>query len=156
MSTGVEKGFSLDEFDDIVVGAGSAGCVLANRLSADPRRRVLLLEAGQRDRSPLISMPKGVAKLMTGPRHAWTFPVEAPGDAPTRPPEVWLRGKVLGGSSSINGMIYSRGHRLDYEDWNTLGGPGWGWEEMKAAYRAIDMGIIRPYGRETMSAAAAR
>jgi len=128
----------LDDFDYVIVGAGSAGCVLANRLSADPSVRVLLLEAGIKDSSPLISLPKGIAKLMTGPKRAWRFPVTQPRAQGKPTTEVWSRGKVLGGSSSINGMIYSRGHRLDYEDWNALGGPGWGWEEMKAAYCAIE------------------
>ncbi len=125
-------------YDYIIVGAGSAGCVLANRLSADPAVRVLLLEAGIKDSSPLIALPKGIAKLMTGAKHAWRTPVTQerfPGVAPT---EVWSRGRVLGGSSSINGMIYSRGHWLDYEDWGALGGDEWGWDVMRAAYCAVE------------------
>lgn len=125
-------------FDFIIVGAGSSGCVLANRLSADPANRVLLLEAGGSDRHPYISMPKGMAKLVRHPRFTWAFPVNQQRRADIPAGEVWIRGKALGGSSSINGMIYSRGHAQDYEEWNTLGGPGWGWEEMKAVYRQME------------------
>ena len=125
----------MREPDYIIVGAGSAGCALAYRLSADPQRSVLLLEAGRRDRSPLLSMPKGIARVMTAPAHTWQFPVEESG---TEAPEVWRRGRVLGGSSSINGMIYSRGHPLDYEDWKAVAGPAWGWDNMRAAYRAME------------------
>lgn len=110
----------------IVVGAGAAGCVVANRLSADPNVRVLLLEAGGPDRSPLIHMPAGFTKL-TSPDVNWGFetvPQKALDDRRMHFPQ----GRTLGGSTSINAMIYIRGHRLDYDEWCALGNKGWGYE----------------------------
>jgi len=128
----------MSAYDIIIVGAGSTGCVLANRLSADGRRRVLLIEAGGEDRNPLISMPKGMAKLVTNPRHAWHFPVQQ-ARVPGQPSaEVWVRGKGIGGSSSVNGMIYVRGQPQDYEAWAQQAGDQWGWAAMKAAFKAIE------------------
>ena len=99
---------------------------------------MLLLEAGGNDSHPYVGIPKGIAKLVQHPRFTWTFPIKQPRGPNLATNEVWIRGKSLGGSSSINGMIYSRGHPQDYEEWNTLGGPGWGWEDMKAVYRQIE------------------
>lgn len=121
-------------FDTVIVGAGSAGCVLANRLSADPLRRVCLVEAGPRDRSPLIHIPAGI--LATIPRRYvnWAFETEPqPGLGGRRGYQP--RGRVLGGSSSINAMIYMRGHPGDYDDWAALGNPGWSYADVLPMFR---------------------
>lgn len=116
-------------YDYIIVGAGSAGCVLANRLSADPANRVLLLEAGPRDWNPFIHMPAGLAKLVNFKSLNWNYSTE-PEPALNNRRLYWPRGKVLGGSSSINAMCFIRGHRSDYQDWAAAGNPGWGWDEV--------------------------
>jgi choline dehydrogenase len=115
-------------YDYVIVGAGSAGCVLANRLSADTNTTVLLLEAGKRDTSPFIHMPAGVGQLIAGKAYNWGFytaPEAALGDRRL----YWPRGKGFGGSSSINGMVYVRGHAQDYDRWRQLGNDGWGYAE---------------------------
>jgi len=121
----------------IIVGAGSAGCVLANRLSENRAHQVLLIEAGPEDKSPLIGMPKGFGKLLSDPKHAAYTPVAAhAGNA--RRQETWARGKMLGGSSAINGMVYMRGHPADYDEWAALGATGWGWAEIAKSFKAIE------------------
>ena len=117
---------AADAYDYVVVGAGSAGCVLANRLSARRELRILLLEAGGSDRHPLIQMPAGIV-LLLGNRHInWRYRTEPEPQLLERR-LYWPRGRVLGGSSTLNAMCYTRGHRLDYEEWAAAAAPGWGY-----------------------------
>jgi choline dehydrogenase len=128
---------SNEEADFVIVGAGSAGCVLANRLSENGRHRVVLLEAGPRDRNFWIHLPIGYGKTMWDPRINWRFETE---------PELsmmgrriyWPRGRVLGGSSSINGLIAIRGQAEDYDGWRQLGNEGWGWDDVLPYFRKME------------------
>ncbi len=120
---------SLGAFDYVIVGAGSAGCVLANRLSADPGNRVLLVEAGGWDRYFWIHVPVGYLYTMNNPRTDWCFRTEADPGLNGRSLS-YPRGRVLGGSSAINGMIYMRGQAQDYDRWRDLGNAGWGWDDV--------------------------
>jgi choline dehydrogenase len=121
-------------YDFVIIGAGSAGCVLANRLSADPKRRVLLLEAGGRDVNPLIHMPAGIARLVHNRRINWHYSTE-PEPALNGRRLYWPRGKVLGGSSSINAMCYVRGQPQDYDEWQRGGATGWAYEHVLPYFR---------------------
>jgi len=127
-------------WDYVIVGAGTAGCVLANRLSEDPRCRVLLLEAGPPDSYPWIHVPIGYAKTMFHPVYNWRFKTEP--DAGMNGREIyWPCGRTLGGSSAINGLIYIRGHRDDYDHWAALGNPGWGYADVLPYFRKLEHNV---------------
>jgi len=123
------RAMNEDSFDFIIVGAGSAGCVLANRLTADGRFRVLLLEAGGDHRRFMIDMPAGLGHVFYDPKVNWCYETEADQSMAGRT-DYWPRGKVLGGSSAINGMVYIRGQRQDFDDWKALGCIGWGYDDV--------------------------
>jgi choline dehydrogenase len=127
-------------WDYVIVGAGSAGCVLANRLSADGRHRVLLLEAGPPDTYPWIHIPIGYAKTMFHPQLNWRFKTE-PEPGMNGREIYWPRGRTLGGSSAINGLIYIRGQHADYDDWAAQGNAGWGWSDVLPWFRKLEHNV---------------
>ncbi|MFC0003213.1 GMC family oxidoreductase [Micromonospora siamensis] len=124
----------MEEFDFVIVGAGAAGCVLANRLSADPGTRVLLIEAGGWDTSPFVRVPKGFSRLMDDRRTAWHYPATVGAGRQ----ETWQRGRLVGGSSAINGMIYARGGPADHDELERRGNPGWGWSTMLPIFKRLE------------------
>jgi choline dehydrogenase len=124
-------------YDYIIIGAGSAGCVLANRLSANPSTRVLLLEAGPADRNIFLKIPAGVSQLYVNPALNWGYFTEPEPNLNGRR-LYWPRGKTLGGSSAINGMIYVRGQPVDYDTWSRLGNPGWSWQDVLPLFKRIE------------------
>ncbi len=126
-----------DTYDFIVTGAGSAGCVIAARLSESGRHRVLLLEAGPPDRNPWIHIPLGFAKTYVNPAVNWKFETEPQPQLANR--RLYLpRGKTLGGSSSINGMVYMRGHHGDYDEWRQRGCEGWDWDSVLPFFKKAE------------------
>jgi choline dehydrogenase len=128
---------SIRSFDYIIIGAGSAGCVLANRLSANPKHSVCLIEAGPPDYSPWIHLPIGYGKTMWDPSVNWKFHTEPDPEMNNRP-IYWPRGKCLGGSSSINGLIFIRGQKEDYDHWHDLGNDGWSWDEVLPYFKKAE------------------
>ncbi len=122
------------EADYVIVGAGSAGCVLANRLSANPAVKVVLLEAGGRDLNPWIHIPVGYFKTMHNPAVDWCYRTEPDPGLNGRQLD-WPRGKVLGGSSSLNGLLYVRGQPQDYDRWAQMGNPGWAWDDVLPLFK---------------------
>ena len=126
----------MNTYDWVIVGAGSSGCVLAERLSRDPHASVLLIEAGPRDTSMMIHIPRGVIEVcMPNTRFVSTYEVQKGGNRGT---DLWPKGRVLGGSSSVNGMIYARGFPQDYDEWEAAGCTGWGWKDLGPCFKAME------------------
>jgi choline dehydrogenase len=136
----------MERFDVIIVGAGSAGSVLAERLSADGRRRVLVLEAGGRDRSPWIHLPVGYGKLFHHPRLNWRHRTE-PQEALAGRRDYWPRGRVAGGSGAINALVYCRGLASDFDDWAAAGAAGWGWADVAPVFERLETHVARDGAR---------
>lgn len=123
-------------YDYIIVGAGSSGCVMANRLSAEPNVSVLLIESGPEHTSPMIAMPRGIGKLLAaGNPHVWDYQASRGTGLGS---ELWLKGRTLGGSSAVNGMVYVRGAPADYDAWEAQGCNGWGWSDMGRQFIALE------------------
>ena len=137
---------SGSSYDIVIVGGGSAGCVLANRLSANASRSVLLIESGLDDRSarlaPFVLMPKALAKLIGNPSYAFHYPAKPDPSVPTLAPDIRVRGRMLGGSSAVNGMVYHRGQPQDYDRLAELGNIGWGWRDILPYFISIEGHVL--------------
>ena len=123
--------------DYVIVGAGTAGCVLANRLTEEPGARVLLIEAGGRDWNPMIHIPAGFTRLLDHPTLTWNYRAE-PDPGTDGRAILYPRGRGLGGSSSINGLIYVRGQPEDYDHWAQLGNRGWCWDDVLPFFKLTE------------------
>jgi choline dehydrogenase len=135
--TPAQQDAPAQQFDFIIVGAGSAGCVLANRLSADGRHQVLLIEAGGKDSSLNIHIPLMVVNLLRDEKYTWPFMTEKQVHLNGKE-QLWARGRVLGGSSSINGNVYVRGDPAEFDSWSSLGCQGWSWEDMLPYFKRME------------------
>jgi choline dehydrogenase len=127
----------MTDYDYVIVGAGSAGCVLADRLTRNGRHRVLVLEAGGSDRRLFIQLPIGYGRTFNDPRVNWMYEAE-PDPTLAGRTQFWPRGKVLGGSSAINAMVYIRGQPGDFDDWQAMGNPGWAWADVLPYFRKLE------------------
>ena len=125
------------DFDYIIIGAGSAGCVLADRLTESGRHKVLVLEAGGSDFRFWIQVPLGYGRTLWDPAVNWGYRTE-PDPGLAGQADYWPRGKVLGGSSSINAMVFIRGNPADYDEWAAGGNPGWGWSDVLPVFRGLE------------------
>lgn len=132
-----------DRSDYVIVGGGTAGCIMAARLSEDPATRVTLLEAGPPDRDPWIHIPAGYARLSKSRRYDWGYATEPEPELHDRA-IAWPRGCVLGGSGSVNGLVYLRGSPHDYDRWAQSGARFWAWDDVLPTFRKIELGRAPP------------